>query len=435
MATRKKKASPRSGGATKAKAGKKVTAKKPDGRAAVAKKAVTAKSAKKVVKKASPAKKPVAKKAPATKASAQKAPSAKQPVAKKVPAKKTLAEKAPARKVQRGPAIKRTPTSASKHRRAVAGPPPELMAAAERATKGAFRVKPAERVLLVTDKQKLPIAEAFAHWFHHVRADTTTYLMVDTLRPIVHIPVGLRRLAEESDLTVYVLDSRSEEMQFRRELVEAALVKGRVCMMPGITTDMMSRLVNLNYAALQDLGQKIVVRMSGAREVRVTNELGTDVTFSVFGRRWLNDSGDIAQRGLHGNLPAGECFTAPVEETFKGVVHFSLIDEKAGKGMARFEKGRLVEYKGRGISAIVDLIGRDPGGKVIGEIGIGTNRNAQLGRNLLESEKAYGAIHFGLGDSHGLGSNRSKHHYDMLVEKATVVADGEVVLENGEFKV
>ena len=50
-------------------------------------------------------------------------------------------------------------------------------------------------------------------------------------------------------------------MQFRRELVEAALVKGRVCMMPGITVDMMSRLVNLNYAALQDLGQKIVVRM------------------------------------------------------------------------------------------------------------------------------------------------------------------------------
>jgi leucyl aminopeptidase (aminopeptidase T) len=268
-----------------------------------------------------------------------------------------------------------------------------------------------------------------------VRADTTTYLMVETLRPLTHISAGLRRIAEEADLVVYVLEPRSEEMSFRRELVEAALVNGRVCMMPGITAEMMSRLVNLNYAALQDLGTKIVEKMSGAREVRVTNEAGTDVTFSVYGRRWLNDSGDIGQKGLHGNLPAGECFTSPVEETFSGVIHFSLIDEKSGKGMARFEKGRLAEYKGRGISAIVDLIGRDPGGKIIGEIGIGTNRNAQVGRSLLESEKAYGAIHFGMGDSYGLGPNRSKHHYDMLVEKATVVADGQVVLEKGQFLV
>jgi len=310
-----------------------------------------------------------------------------------------------------------------------------LLAAAERATKGALKVKPAERVVLVTDKQKIPIAEAFIHWFHHVRAETTTYLMLESIRPIQKMTRQLRFMVEESDLTLYMLEDRAEEKTFRRELVEAARVNGRVCVMAGITEDMMERLVNLNYGDLQALGKKLVEVMSGARAVQVTNDLGTDVSFSVFGRRWVSDNGDIGHRRSIGTLPAGECYTAPDEQSFNGEIHFSVIDDMSGKGMVRLEKGKVVEHKGKGITRIMERIGRDTSGKTIGEIGIGTNKNARPGSRLLESEKASGSVHFALGDAYGLGPNQSKHHYDMLVEKATVIADGQLILKDGEFQI
>jgi len=67
-------------------------------------------------------------------------------------------------------------------------------------------------------------------------------------------------------------------------------------------------------------------------EVRVTNSLGTDLRFSVKGRKWKNDNGDISKKGEHGNLPAGECYTCPVEGTFTGRIIFGLIDDKVGRG-------------------------------------------------------------------------------------------------------
>ena len=309
-----------------------------------------------------------------------------------------------------------------------------MLAATERAAKGALRVKPAERIVLVTDRQKVPIAEAFAHWFHHVRAETTTYLMTETLRPIRGLTALLRSMVEQADLVLYMLEDRPEEKEFRRELVEVALRHGRICMMPGITADILERLGNLNYSEMQELAQKIVERMSGAREVRVTDAQGTDVAFSVFGRRWLNDSGDIGQRGAHGALPAGRCFTAPVEETFKGVLHLSLVNDKAANGFLRFDKGRVVEFKGQRIAQLIKKIGRDAGGKIIGEVGIGINRNARMCDNVIETEKAFGVVHFAIGDSHGLGPNQSKHHHDLVVGKATVVADEQPILKEGEFQ-
>jgi len=403
----------------KAKTSKKVTTKKPS---------PSATSKKPVSKKKTPKKTTPKKGAPATKDSA--------PAKKPTPAKKSKAPpKATAKTTPKTSAAK--PPAKAAPRKVVRKPlpGPRLLAAAERATKGALRVKPAERIVLVTDKQKTSIAEAFIHWFHHIRAETTTYLMLESIRPIEKLTRQLRAMVEEADLTLYMLEDRAEEKEFRRELVTSALVNGRVCMMPGITEDMMERLVNLNYGDLQILGRKVVELMSGAREVRVTNEHGTDVRFSVFGRRWLNEDGDIGHKGSHGNLPAGECFTSPVEPSFHGEIHFSIIDDQVGKGMARFEKGKVVEYKGKGITRIMDLIGRDTSGKTIGEIGIGTNKNARVGSKLLESEKACGTVHFALGDSYGLGPNQSKHHYDMLVEKATVIADGQVILKDGGFQI
>lgn len=216
-------------------------------------------------------------------------------------------------------------------------------------------------------------------------------------------------------------------------MVENGSKYGRICMMPGITVDMMERLVNIDFKKMDQLTKKVIRKMTNAKKVHVTNALGTDVSFSLKGRKWQNDNGDISKKGKHGNLPAGECYTAPVERTFNGKIILSLIDDKVGRGEMEFKNGKLIRYKGKGIAAVVKNIGKDQTGKIIGEFGIGTNKGAKICKNMLEAEKAFGTCHFAIGDSYGLGKNKSKHHYDALVQKVTITADGKYILKNGKF--
>jgi leucyl aminopeptidase (aminopeptidase T) len=308
-----------------------------------------------------------------------------------------------------------------------------LLSAARRTVRDALKVRKKESVLLVTDRQKIPIAEALGHWLAKSGAETTTYLMTETLRPIVEPTALFMNMLRKADVTIYMLDPRIEEKGFRSAMVKEGSRRGRVCMLPGITVDMMERLIDISFGETERRNRKVIRHMNGAREVRVTNPYGTNLTFSVWGRKWINSNGDISRKGSHGNLPAGESFTCPVEKTFNGRVVFSLIDDKLGRGSMVFEKGRVVDHAGRGIAAIMKHIGSDRSGHVIGEFGIGTNRGARICKNMLEAEKAFSTVHFAIGDSYGLGRNRSPHHYDALVEKVTLIADGKTVMRNGRF--
>jgi len=136
---------------------------------------------------------------------------------------------------------------------------------------------------------------------------------------------------------------------------------------------------------------------------------------------------------MHGNLPAGEIFTAPVEETFSGRIVISLIDDKLGHGVMEFEEGRLIGNEGDGIAQILANIGDDESGRIIGEFGIGTNPGARICSNMLEAEKAFGTAHFAIGDSYGLGKNSSSHHYDALVDRITLRVGGKILIDQGTF--
>jgi leucyl aminopeptidase (aminopeptidase T) len=308
-----------------------------------------------------------------------------------------------------------------------------LFRAAEKAVNRVLKVRAGERLLLVTDKQKIEIAEALAYWVQKAGAETTTYLMTETLRPIASPTRLFREMLANASVVVYMLDARIEEKPFRSFMVRAGSKRGRICMMPGITRDMMERLVNVDFGKMEGFTRKVIRALDGADDVFVENAEGTRIRFSVKGRRWENDNGDISRKGRHGNLPAGEGYTCPVERTFSGTIAIRLIDDKLGRGTMEFQEGRLVKWKGKGVEAVVRNIGSDPTGFMIGEFGIGTNRGARLSPNMLEAEKALGTVHFAIGDSYGIGKNRSSHHYDALVADATIRVDGKDIAQEGKF--
>ncbi len=308
-----------------------------------------------------------------------------------------------------------------------------LMQAAEKAVRQSLALKKDESFLLVTDIHKLEIAEALALWSKEAGAETTTYLMTETLRPITTPTVLFKHLCEQASAMAYVLDARIAEKPFRGYMVKAGTTHGRICMMPGLTAEMMERLVNIDFGELDQKGQKLIMALQGVDDVLVENQAGTHIRFSVKGRTWKNDNGDISRKGQHGNLPAGEIFTAPVEESFNGRIVISLIDDKLGHGVLEFSEGRLKGFEGDGITEIMAHIGDDETGRIIGEFGIGTNPGARICPNMLEAEKAYGTAHFAIGDSYGLGRNASPHHYDPLVDTISLRVGDRIIIDQGEF--
>lgn len=308
-----------------------------------------------------------------------------------------------------------------------------LYLAAEKAIIQSLRIRKGENFLLVTDKEKIEIAEALAYWAKEAGAETTTFLMTETLRPIREPTRIFREMVKRAEIIAYMLEAKIEEKPFRSYMVKVGMENGRICMMPGLTRDMMERLVNIDFKEMDSFTKKVIRALKDADDVLIENPEGTSIEFSVKGRKWKNDNGNISRKGMHGNLPAGECYTAPVEESFTGRVVASLIDDKLGRAVMVFEKGRLIKYSGKGIEEIIKNIGDDKTGRIIGEFGIGTNPQAHITPNMLEAEKAYGTVHFAIGDSYGLGKNRSKHHYDALVDKVTIRAKGKFIAKEGKF--
>ncbi len=309
----------------------------------------------------------------------------------------------------------------------------KLYAAADRAVNQALKLRAKEKYLLVTDVQKLEIAEALAFYAKRAGAETTTYLMTETLRPIAGPTRQFKELIRGANVTTYLLEGRFPEKPFRGFMVAEGAKHGRICMMPGITRDMMERLVAIDFSEMAKFTKKVMRAMKDADDVVIENAAGTKISFSVEGRRWDADIGDISRKGVHGNLPAGECFTAPVEETFTGKIVIGLIDDKLGRGTMTFKAGRLVDFTGAGIAEVIKTVGDDPTARIIGEFGIGTNKGARICPNMLEAEKAFGTVHFAIGDSYGIGKNKSKFHFDALVDKVTITAKGRTIAKDGKF--
>jgi aminopeptidase len=195
--------------------------------------------------------------------------------------------------------------------------------------------------------------------------------------------------------------------------------------------------VLLDWDAEGEKMRRIKERFDAADEVRIVGH-ETDLRFSIAGREGEVDDGRV-------NLPGGEVFYSPVEDSSEGIVTFSEYpafrepDVVEGVRM-RYEGGRVVEASATANEpALISALDRDEGARVLGEFGIGCNPGIQRHmKNTLFDEKMFGTIHLAIGA--GLpfvgGKNKSAMHWDMvkdLRQGGRIECDGEVVQESGEW--
>jgi aminopeptidase len=177
---------------------------------------------------------------------------------------------------------------------------------------------------------------------------------------------------------------------------------------------------------------------NGREQVRIVAE-GTDLRLGIAGRRF------IAADGKH-NMPDGEFFTGPVEDSAEGEVSFHLPATIGGREVAgvrlRFEGGKVVDASAdRGEEYLISMLDTDEGARRLGELGIGTNFGIERGtRSILLDEKIGGTVHLAVGASYPEtgGQNESAVHTDLvcdLRQGGSLEVDGEILQENGRFVV
>jgi len=182
---------------------------------------------------------------------------------------------------------------------------------------------------------------------------------------------------------------------------------------------------------------RLIERLEQSREIRIVGP-ETDLTLSIESRKFLN--GD----GMH-NMPCGEVFTGPIEDSANGEVYFGIPVAVGGREVSgvklRFEGGKVVEASAeKGEEYLNAMLDADEGARYLGELGIGTNYGIpRATKNILFDEKLGGTVHLAVGRSYEKtgGKNESSVHWDLICdlrEGGELYADGELLQEGGAFR-
>jgi aminopeptidase len=191
------------------------------------------------------------------------------------------------------------------------------------------------------------------------------------------------------------------------------------------------------WKGMQKEQQRLVDALAGHDRIEVKGPQA-DLTLSIKGRRFLNACGEH-------NMPDGEIFTGPVEQSVNGWIRFEFPcvyqgNEVQGVEM-RFHDGRVSEAKADKNDAFLQrMLETDDGSRYLGEFAIGNNFGVQcITREILFDEKFGGTIHLAIGAGYpDTGSvNKSSIHWDLICDlrrDSEITVDGTLFYKDGAFR-
>jgi aminopeptidase len=192
------------------------------------------------------------------------------------------------------------------------------------------------------------------------------------------------------------------------------------------------------WREIHDEQERLVNWLAGKKTITIRGPQA-DLTLSIAGRRFINSDGDQ-------NMPSGEIFTSPVEESVNGWAAFNYPAIYQGTvvegARLEFKHGEVVSASAEKNEAfLLKMLDTDDGARFLGELGIGTNYGiARFTRNILYDEKIGGTFHLALGSGFGEagGENVSSIHWDLIADAAQdteMRADGVLFYKDGKFVV
>jgi leucyl aminopeptidase (aminopeptidase T) len=306
-------------------------------------------------------------------------------------------------------------------------------------------IQKGENVIIITDEQKRKIGIEI---FKAVKKITDSIL--------VEIPVTSRngeepvkmlyKMLEKADV---IIAPTTMSLSHTKAFVNARKKGARVASLPGITEKMFLNAIDVNYDRMSRLTKKLFDYFEKKSKVKVVTKKGTDVEFSIKGRKPMQLDGICHTPGGFINLPDGEMCIAPIEESMNGKLVFDLStspDHKTKWGQIGLlvgetveliiDDGRIKSFNGGKKAGVMEEIisHADKNANCIAEFAIGTNERAKITGFILEDEKALGTIHFAFGSNVSLGgNNQSNLHLDAIMGNPDVYVDDVQIMRNGKI--
>ncbi len=214
----------------------------------------------------------------------------------------------------------------------------------------------------------------------------------------------------------------------------------------GLTREMMIRCIgDIDVQTLIEFQERLVEKAHRAKKVRVTNPSGTDIVFDNDENRPYFSEGVVRDKPGDYML-IGQVDWAPVEETMNGRIVFdgsiwppeeigllrTPVSLKVTTGVAEDIEGgpEAVTYR-KWLESLNDANMFN-----IAHISFGCNPGAKLTGQILEDERIWGCVQWGLGHqgySFKGKAGPAKSHTDGICLNASVWFDGEQVLRDGSF--
>ena len=331
--------------------------------------------------------------------------------------------------------------------------PAEFSPGAHNAVTTCLRIQPSEKVTLITDEACLTIAASLAAELDRIGCVWNSYVLESfAARPLVGMPAEILADMETSQVSIFAVVVQPNELRSRMEMTDVVNRRRmRHAHMVNITAEIMTQGMCADFLAVDRLSQAVLDKVRQATYVRATTPAGTDIHAQLSpDYRWFKTSGIISQEKW-GNLPGGECFTAPGEVNgvfvVDGVVGDFLCKEY---GLLR-DQPLTINIEGNRITRVSSANKQlerdfwaythtDENSDRVGEFAIGTNTGIErvIG-NILQDEKFPG-VHIAFGDPYGAHTGakwKSSTHIDVVGLGFNIwlgsAAGEEQIMRDGQF--
>ena len=192
------------------------------------------------------------------------------------------------------------------------------------------------------------------------------------------------------------------------------------------------------WNVIHDEQQQLVEWLKDKKHLEVKGP-NVDLKLSIEGRSFINSDG-------HKNMPSGEIYTSPVENSTEGWVRFTypaVRDSREVEGIELyFEEGKVTKATAtKNEEYLTSMLDTDEGARYLGEFAIGTNKRInRFIKSILFDEKIGGTIHMavGYGFLEAGSKNESAIHWDMICDMrdgGQIHVDGDLFYDSGEFKI
>lgn len=288
--------------------------------------------------------------------------------------------------------------------------------------KNNFSLGPFSSIFVLTDNSTQTLGRKFAEALQEDNFDVDLYIMEDRSKSGEEPPEDVASMMLNHELVFCLTKHSLTHTVARREANENGV---SVITMPGITEDMfLHGALKADYKQVEKETLEMTKKLDNACRVTIKTGENYKLIIPVKSRKGIASTGVFREKAASGNLPSGEAFIAPLERKAEGEIEIN--GSISGIGLLRapvvltIKEGKLISASNQEGAKLLSLLG-EGNGRLLAELGIGTNYAARITGKILEDEKAYNTVHIAFGSNHTFGGNiKADVHIDCVTKDPVI---------------